>query len=192
MIMNEGFPQTVVAALWIVWLLFWVLLARNVKTTRWRESPVSQMLHRVPLVLAACLMGARRYLPSPLTDRFLPRSSMIDILGIGTVVAGLGFAVWARWYLGPNWSGTVTLKDDHSLVRTGPYKYVRHPIYTRVLLGVCGAVAVIGEWRGVLALGLTLVALVYKSRVEERRMRDAFPEYEEYRRATAALVPFAF
>ena len=73
-----------------------------------------------------------------------------------------------------------------------PYKYVRHPIYLGILLGICGTAAVIGEWQGVLALGLSLAALMYKCKVEERTMRAAFPEYEAYRRETAALIPFVF
>jgi protein-S-isoprenylcysteine O-methyltransferase Ste14 len=86
----------------------------------------------------------------------------------------------------------VTLKNDHSLVRTGPYKYVRHPIYSGILLALFGTAAIIGEWPSVIAFGLAVATLVYKSRIEERLMREKFPEYEEYRRETAALVPFVF
>jgi protein-S-isoprenylcysteine O-methyltransferase Ste14 len=86
----------------------------------------------------------------------------------------------------------VTLKDDHALVRTGPYKYVRHPIYSGLLLAVCGSAAVAGEWRGILALGLAIIAVLYKSRVEEARMRETFSEYGAYCRETAALIPFLF
>jgi protein-S-isoprenylcysteine O-methyltransferase Ste14 len=113
-------------------------------------------------------------------------------VGIALVATGLGFAVWARSYLGTNWSSVVTLKEGHALVRTGPYKYVRHPIYSGLLLAVCGSAAVTGEWRGILALGLAILALLYKSRVEEARLRETFSEYDAYCRHTAALVPFLF
>jgi protein-S-isoprenylcysteine O-methyltransferase Ste14 len=153
---------------------------------------MSQMVHHLPLALAAFLLGVRRYLPSSLTGRFLPQNFVIGISGMVLLVVGLSFTLWARWHLGANWSGTVALKDDHSLVCTGPYKYVQHPIYSGVLLAICGTAAIIGEWRGVVAFGAAVTALVYKSWIEEKVMREVFPEYEQYRRETAALVPFVF
>jgi len=190
--MSETFARMVVAALWILWLLVWVLSARNVKRARWREPLQSQIRHRVPILLAAFLFAAGGTLPAPLTARCLPHGAWIAALGTAMVAAGLGLAVWARMSLGPNWSAIVTLKDDHSLVRSGPYRWVRHPIYSGILLGWAGTAFVIGEWRGVLSFGLACAALVYKSRVEERRLLQAFPEYDAYRRETAALVPFVF
>ena len=190
--MSEAFPQIAVAALWLGWLLIWVVAARHVKTTRWREPPMSRMVHRAPLALAIFLLSTKHGMPPVLTDRFLPPSPALGIVGLALVATGLGFAVWARWYLGTNWSSVVTLKDDHALVRTGPYKYVRHPIYSGLLLAVCGSAAVTGEWRGILALGLTIFAILYKSRVEEARMRETFSEYDAYCRETATLIPFLF
>lgn len=111
------------------------------------------------------------------------------MLGVVLLAAGLGFSVWARRHLGRNWSAQVVVKEGHSLVRTGPYRYVRHPIYTGILLAFLGTVVTIGEWRGVLALLCALVSFAVKSRLEEARMRETFPEYREYERETAALVP---
>jgi len=118
--MNEAIPKAVVAALWVGWLLIWVIAARNVNSTRWLESPMSRRLHRIPLALAAFLLAAPRYLPQPFRGRLLPADSIVDILGMVMVLCGLGFAVWARCYLRPNWGANVTLKGGHSLVRTGP------------------------------------------------------------------------
>src|SRR6185312_1899697 len=69
-------------------------------------------------------------------------------IGIALLIAGLGFSIWARRRLGRNWSGTVTVKHDHELVRTGPYRWVRHPIYTGILLGFVGSTVALDEWRG--------------------------------------------
>src|SRR5215471_6240911 len=99
--MHEALLRTVVAALWAAWLLSWALAACDAKTTRWRESPMSQVPHRVPLVLAIFLLVAPSYLPSFMTRRFLPPSFMIGILGLAMVAAGWGFALWARLCLGP-------------------------------------------------------------------------------------------
>ena len=75
-------------------------------------------------------------------------------LGLIMVAAGIAFAVWARHYLGRNWSGTVTVKQDHELIRSGPYRLVRHPIYTGLLLAILGTAVAFGEWRGLLAFAL--------------------------------------
>jgi protein-S-isoprenylcysteine O-methyltransferase Ste14 len=108
------------------------------------------------------------------------------------VAVGLGFAAWARAHLGQNWSGIVTVKEDHALVRTGPYRAVRHPIYTGLLLALTGTAMAIGEWRGVLAVICALIGLLRKIQVEEKRMSENFPEYSRYRQQTAALIPLLY
>jgi len=180
-----------IAALWIVWLIYWLLRARDVKPSRWRESWGSRALHVVPLLLVGVLI-AQRHLPAAMTSRYLPRQAVLDATGTIMVAAGLGFAIWARQHLGRNWSGTVTVKQDHSLVRRGPYAYVRHPIYSGLLLALLGTAVAIGEWRGVVAFVLALLAFLRKIWLEENRMREVFPEYEQYRQHTAALIPFVF
>lgn len=81
------------------------------------------------------------------------------------------------------------VKEDHALVQSGPYRRVRHPIYTGMLLAFLGTAVAVGEWRGLVGLVLALVSFLLKSRLEEARMGETFPEYAEYRRHTAALIP---
>lgn len=100
--------------------------------------------------------------------------------------------MWARWHLGRNWSGIVSLKEGHALVQTGPYRSVRHPIYSGLLLALVGTAMAIGQWRGVLAVACALIALLWKIHVEEEHMRQTFSEYEAYRERTAALIPLLF
>jgi protein-S-isoprenylcysteine O-methyltransferase Ste14 len=94
-------------------------------------------------------------------------------------------------HLGRNWSGTVTLKDDHALIRTGPYRQVRHPIYSGALLALAGTVLAVGEC-GVIAFALVFLAVLRRVRVEEKHLRASFPDYDHYRRETAALIPFIY
>jgi protein-S-isoprenylcysteine O-methyltransferase Ste14 len=111
-------------------------------------------------------------------------------VGAALTAAGLLFTVWARVHLGTNWSGTVTLKRGHELITSGPYAFVRHPIYTGLLLAFLGSALARDEWRGVLALALVALALWRKLRNEERWMREQFGDaYSAYSKRVAALVP---
>jgi protein-S-isoprenylcysteine O-methyltransferase Ste14 len=106
-------------------------------------------------------------------------------------IAGLLIAVWARQHLGANWSRSVTIKQDHQLIVTGPYAVVRHPIYTGILAGFLGSVIALGQVRGIIAFVLVFFVLWYKLRMEEQWMRNQFGvTYETYAQHVAALVPF--
>ncbi len=89
----------------------------------------------------------------------------------------------------PSRQPTVVVKEDHALIRSGPYRRVRHPIYTGMLLAFLGTAVAVGEWRGLVGFVLAFVSFLLKSRMEEARMAETFPEYAEYRRRTASLIP---
>ena len=179
-----------IPALWMAWGAYWWIAARNVKQTTRQESFGSRFAHIGPLLLAALLLTLPD-LPLPwLYERFASASALRFWLGTALVAAGLAFAVWARVTLGRNWSGTVTLKQDHELVRAGPYRFVRHPIYTGLLAGFLGTAIAMGQWRAVLALVIVFVALWRKLLLEERWMAEQFGDaYARYRREVAALIP---
>ena len=125
-----------------------------------------------------------------LDQRFLPPTIIAYWLGLLMLAVGIAFAVWARLYLGRNWSGTVTVKQNHELIRSGPYRLVRHPIYTGLLLAILGTAVAFGEWRGLLAFALLTGSLSLKLRIEERFMSESFPkEYARYRAEVPALIP---
>jgi protein-S-isoprenylcysteine O-methyltransferase Ste14 len=177
--------------MWLVWLAFWVFAAIDVKPVRRQESAASRLLTVALIMPAALLMAAPGHWMPSLSARFLPPATIPYGLGLLMVLAGLAFAVWARTHLGRNWSGTVTVKEDHELVRTGPYAIVRHPIYTGLLLAMLGTVIVFGEWRGLLAFCLLTAAFTLKLRREDRFMIESFPDtYPDYRARVPALIPF--
>jgi protein-S-isoprenylcysteine O-methyltransferase Ste14 len=109
------------------------------------------------------------------------------------LVAGLLFAVWAREHLGSNWSRSVTIKQGHELIKTGPYAVVRHPIYTGILAGFLGTAIALSQVRGFIVFVLIFLILWLKLRMEEQWMRSQFGEtYATYAHQTAALVPYLF
>ena len=178
------------AVLWLAWLAYWLAVARNVKPARRRESPASRLLTIVLTIPAAVLLAVRGPWLPWLSARFLPDTMIVYLLGLLMVVAGLAFAIWARVHLGRNWSGTVTVKENHELIRSGPYAIVRHPIYTGLLLAILGTAIVVGEWRGLLAFCFLTIALVLKLRREERFMEESFPDtYPSYCAQVPALIP---
>ena len=178
-------------AMWLSWAAYWWASARNVKRTARHESLPSRLTHIAPLALAALLFSIPNS-PAPfLSTRFLSSATSPLNVAVALTAAGLLLAVWARQYLGSNWSGTVTIKEDHELITSGPYALVRHPIYTGLLLALAGSAMAIGEWRAVLAFALASLALWRKLRLEEHLLHQQFGEtYQAYCRRVPALIPF--
>jgi protein-S-isoprenylcysteine O-methyltransferase Ste14 len=187
--MDDRFVGLAIGGLWLVWLFYWWLSSRDVKRTSRQESARDQLTYRIPLVLGILCLSAPGWIPRMLHRRFVPPGTPGQTLGLVLLAAGLGYSVWARRHLGRNWSASVVVKEDHALIRTGPYRRVRHPIYTGMLLAFLGTAVAVGEWRGVVGFVLAFLSFLLKSRLEEARMAETFPEYAEYRRHTAALIP---
>ncbi|SEE13852.1 Protein-S-isoprenylcysteine O-methyltransferase Ste14 [Rhizobiales bacterium GAS191] len=184
-----------IGALWAGFALYWIIAALNVKATLRRESLAQRLMHVVPLFICAALFLPLKllltFLPQALSFRFLPHSGLVEAAGLALLVAGLAFAVWARWHLGRNWSGAIALKSDHTLIRSGPYGLVRHPIYTGLLLALLGSAIALGEWRGLLGLAFASGAILLRVGAEDALMAQTFGDaYRDYRRRTKALIPF--
>jgi len=183
--------REVFVGLWLSWLVYWLWASRNVKPSERREPMGSRLLHVVPLVVACYLLGARGSSIAFLDDRLFPAAPWVLWVAVLVTALGLLFTVWARVHLGRNWSGVVTVKREHELIDTGPYAFVRHPIYTGLLVAFIGSAVAVGEWRGVLAVVIAWAALWRKLRFEERWMIERFGErYLDYRKRVPALVPF--
>ena len=179
-------------ALWVVYFLYWQVAARGAKSNERVEPLVSRIVRAVTFLFAFVLLMSPR-LPIPvLYQSYLSETNWTAWFWIGAVVnvLGLGFAIWARVYLGSNWSRSVTIKQDHELITGGPYGLVRHPIYTGLLTGFLGTAIAIGQVRGMVAFAFLFAMLWFKLRLEERWMRLQFGEvYEQYAQRVPALVP---
>jgi len=181
----------VIAGAWIAFALVWLIAAFATKATVRRQSVGSRLREALPLVVAFLLLRTNPGLMQWLSARFVPRSFEWESLGVAVTIAGIAIAIWARFYLGANWSASVTVKQDHQLIRSGPYSVVRHPIYAGLLLAMLGTAIYVGEIRGLFAVALATWAWKMKSRLEEAFMESEFGEqYLRYRREVKGLVPF--
>jgi protein-S-isoprenylcysteine O-methyltransferase Ste14 len=125
-----------------------------------------------------------------LSRRFAPPIPVLAVIGFALALAGLAVALWARLHLGQYWSDKVVLKFDHQLIRTGPYAYLRHPIYSGVLLGVLGTALVLGQWRGLVAFVILLINYSIKARKEEQILLGRFSdEFREHQSCAGFLFP---
>jgi protein-S-isoprenylcysteine O-methyltransferase Ste14 len=177
--------------LWLVFIAVWIAMARGGKAVVERESVYSRLSHYLPLAIAICLLSVPHVPIAVLNERFEALSIWPVQFGAALTFAGLAFAVWARIRIAGNWSSDVTLKHDHELIVDGPYRWVRHPIYTGILTGLIGTSLAVGEWRALLGVALAAIAFWRKLTIEEAVMRRQFGEaYARYAKRVAALVPF--
>lgn len=190
---DPQFYRHLIFWIWLAWASVWVVSAFSTKKTARRE-PLGPRLVYILIGVIGGILIASRGLPwsRAMNLRFWPQSALAYWIGLAVLLAGVAFAIWARVHLGRNWSGTVTVKEDHELIRSGPYAHVRHPIYTGLITALIGTAICSGTLRAALGVAIITAALVIKSRTEERFMRETFPgQYQNYSDEVPALVPFA-
>jgi protein-S-isoprenylcysteine O-methyltransferase Ste14 len=180
--------ELVFAAGWAAFLVIWLLAALFKKRGRrqWsREGPIRVLLVALFLVLAR--LGVFRGHRSVTTA-----DPWREAVGLVLFALGLGFAIWARVHIGRNWGVPMTQKNEPELVTSGPYRFVRHPIYSGVIAAGIGTAVGLG-WFWLVPVALYGTYFVYAARVEERFLTREFPDsYPQYTRATKMLVPFVF
>ena len=182
-----------VFAIWLIWEAYWTISARGVKRAASKEPLSSRLPVIVGLLLGFLLMLAPGWFGSFFGRRFLPESDVLYFAGLALLIFGVYWAFWARAILGTNWSGRVTIKEDHELITGGPYRWVRHPIYTGVLFSFLGTALALGRVGNLFAIAVMLAIFFQKIRLEEKVLDQHFGEkYVEYRRKTYALVPFLY
>jgi protein-S-isoprenylcysteine O-methyltransferase Ste14 len=178
--------------MWIAWAALWVMWALRTKRARLRLNSADALTYMLPTAAGAYLCMARSGVLSQLGlwRPDIPLIPWLMWLGAAMTLAGLLFAIWARLYLGKNWSGMVTVKHDHELIRTGPYRLVRHPIYAGILLALTGTTLCRRNLWGFLGVALVWLGLWLKSRLEERFLVETFgAQYDVYRRTTGGILP---
>jgi protein-S-isoprenylcysteine O-methyltransferase Ste14 len=198
---GEGGLLTPIGAtylVWAAWVISWFAAAAWTKRTASRAPAGDQAAYRIVTFLGFLLLIVfRSGVPGP-DDQLAPLPMLwpvSDALAWAMVAAcglGFGFAWWARVALGSNWSSTVTRKENHQIIEAGPYRFVRHPIYTGMLFAVYATAVEIGTVLALLGAALITFGFWLKARLEERFLSEELgPEaYAAYRRRTPMLIPF--
>lgn len=186
----ETVTSSIIIGCWIIFLGYWLISAFGQKAVAEKQSLLSALAHRIPVGLGWFLLAYPR-LPPPMNRVLFSRADCVLATGMLVCVFGLLVTLWARWTLAGNWSSDVTFKQGHELVRTGPYRFVRHPIYTGLLVMCLGSAIEIGRLHCLLSIAVVGFGFWIKLKQEERLMRRHFPnEYPAYQKQVKALVPF--
>lgn len=182
--------NSIIVGCWITFCVYWIISALKVKAITEKQSRLSALAHRFPVGLGWWLL-AYPALPPPMNFVVIPRTELSQLAGVAICIYGLAFTVWARRTLAGNWSSDVTFKQGHELICTGPYRFVRHPIYTGLLIMSLGSAIEIGRLHCWMSLPITAVGFWIKLSQEERLLLRHFPdEYPAYQKQVKALVPF--
>lgn len=174
---------------WGVVIAFWIISAFSVKRTKVQQPLPHRFFYLLLTATAALLLnGSARILNW--NRAVFAHTVVTGCLGDLLVFVGLIVSIWARITLGGNWSARVALKENHELIERGPYRVVRHPIYSGLLTMILGTAVLAGRTGGFLVLIFCICGFWVKLRREEALLARHFPEYSEYMRRTTALVPF--
>lgn len=183
---------------WFILMIFWIISAFRAKKRVggrgwwwWRQLGIRAALLIIILILihiGVIGVGASDFFYQHAAMTFV--SILLGTIGVILCFAGVAFAIWARVHLGRNWGVPMTLQEGHQLVTSGPYKFVRHPIYTGFFLAALGSVfADGGVW--LIILVFFGIYFTYSAKVEEKIMTEQFPnEYPAYIKRTKMLIPF--
>jgi protein-S-isoprenylcysteine O-methyltransferase Ste14 len=186
--------NAVIAGLWLVLIVYWLVSAAGTKRSVSRpwawQREIGLRLGILALVLLALRLSALYHTPLELRSYPINRNVPMGVLGVMLCALGVGLAIWARTYLGRNWGMPMSQKESPALVTTGPYAYIRHPVYAGFLLAMLGSA--IGEsliW--LIPLIVFGVYFSYSARREEKLLLAQFPDqYSLYMKRTKMILPF--
>jgi len=180
---------------WVVMGIVWAALAPFSNKTVKRESIFSRLSYIAPLAFAGWLLfsvSAAKIFPM-LSDHIGAGNKALWWIGAFLDYAGIAFTLWARFTLGKLWSGSITLKEGHRLVQSGPFAVTRHPIYTGIVVAAFGSALMDGSVRGLIAIVLLVCGFAFKLSKEEMLLASQFgDEHRDYRARVRRLIPFVW
>jgi protein-S-isoprenylcysteine O-methyltransferase Ste14 len=185
----------IISASWIVFILVWLVSAlaakRTIKRSWWKTWWRSAWI-RIIIALIIYVFFSHQLTELFRNGPIISTNVILGATGSLLTVAGIMLALWARFYLGTNWGMPMSLKENRELVTTGPYQYVRHPIYTGVMLAMLGSALVWGRWL-LIAVAIYFLYFIFSAISEEKTLSNEFPNtYPSYKKKTKMLIPFVF
>ncbi len=177
---------------WLTLLTYWFISGFRTKKVRTQESRIKRFLqYWLPLMLATLLLGPGEWYGHTLIrENFVPHNNLVGLIGLSFCVTGAFIACWSRYKLGKNWSMSIQGKDGHELIQDGLYKFIRHPIYTGLLLLFIGNTLIVGDYRGIIAVLIVFISFWFKIIKEEKLLTGIFgKQYTDYQKRTKALIP---
>jgi len=176
--------------LWGLLMLVWLVMWFGAKRAKKRETFSERAGYLVLVLAGSWLLFRPQFQLEWLNARVMPNEPVTWAIGLAITAIGVGVAIWARMSLGANWSGTVTLKTDHELVQKGPYRWIRHPIYTGILVAMAGTATIRGQLAGWIGMGLVLIGFFIKAKREERFLSQEFgSSFEAHSKRTGMFLP---
>ncbi|MDE2181582.1 MAG: isoprenylcysteine carboxylmethyltransferase family protein [Alphaproteobacteria bacterium] len=185
-------PPTVILGIWLAWVISWLAAAAWSKPAARKAGLAREFLYRAAIFGGALVLAVLRRFPHGLDTRLWPPSPDLQWGLVAAVAAGCLFTWWARLHLGSLWSSNVTRKDDHRVIDTGPYRIVRHPIYTGMILALLATALEYATPLVFAGIALMIIGIVMKARLEEGFLRSELGKgaYDTYARRVPMLVPF--
>lgn len=181
---------------WAMMVIYWAISAIGVKKNVTAERPWWRFFWVRVVVIIIAVWFINEVVPESFWHGYrdwpVLSQPLAQALGVILCAAGIAFAIWARRHLGRNWSGTPRMKEGHELVTSGPYRFVRHPIYTGIIMAMLGS-AIVGGPGWLVAFVIFSVVFIFRVPKEEGFMMTLFPDqYPEYKKRTKALIPFVW
>jgi protein-S-isoprenylcysteine O-methyltransferase Ste14 len=184
-----------------LWVILIAYIARNasIANSAIEHRQRASVPARILKIVAMLYLFALLYVPHWVgvrTDPGFPNpwlgaaGVLLCAAGVLLCAAGVGLVMASRSFLGRNWSDLVVLKQDHKLIQSGPYRWVRHPLYSGMLLAILGSAVTVNHPAAYVAIPCILAGFWIKSRQEEKLLQTRFPEYGDYRRHVKAFIPF--
>jgi protein-S-isoprenylcysteine O-methyltransferase Ste14 len=184
-------PTKLLALIWLAWVISWIAASFWSGRTKSHVRTRNSWVYRLPILLGAILLSP--WAAGTLGDKPLyhPGNAGTYILAI-VVLLGISFTWWARIHLGRFWSNAITRKEDHSIVDSGPYGLVRHPIYTGLILAILATGVAVATAASLLGALLISFGQWQKARMEERFLSVELgaEAYRSYSRRVPMIVPF--
>jgi protein-S-isoprenylcysteine O-methyltransferase Ste14 len=175
---------------WVATFLYFIISALITNRIKRRESISGRLLDTILLFGGYVFLFSQLPLPGLHSQEFMPPHEALQIAGAVLTYLGLSLTMWSRIRLGRYWSGVVALKQDHKLIQAGPYRVVRHPLYSGIILAAIGMALCVPKWSTLIGVALLTACFERRASKEDAILAAEFgAEFEIYRQHTGRLLP---